>query len=58
MAIRWRNYKVNGFYDELIRTTGRTRDWARPLCRYFSSLKDSDLQEYKAAAELAIRVQA
>lgn len=55
MAIRWKNYRVKDFYDELVRTTGRPRDWARPLCRYFSSLKDSELHEYKTAAELAIR---
>jgi len=55
MAIVWKNYRVNGFYDELIRTTGRSRDWARPLCRYFSSLKDHELQEYRDAAKLAIR---
>jgi len=55
MAIRWKDYRINGFYDELVRVTGRPRDWARPLCRYFSSLKDSELHEYKTAAELAIR---
>ena len=55
MAIRWKDYRVNNFYDELVRVAGRPRDWARPLCRFFSSLKDGDLHEYKTAAELAIR---
>lgn len=55
MPIRWKNYRVSGFYDELIRSTSRTRDWARPLCRFFSSLKDQELIDRKTAAELAIR---
>ncbi len=55
MPIRWKDYKVSGFYDELIRSTSRTRDWARPLCRFFSSLKDPELIDRKTAAELAIR---
>ncbi len=55
MPIRWKNYVVAEFYDELIRSTSRTREWARPLCRFFSSLKDEELRERKTAAELAIR---
>ncbi len=55
MPIRWKNYKVSGFYDELLRSTSRTRDWARPLCRFFSALNDQELLERKTAAELAIR---
>ncbi len=55
MTIRWKDYQVRGFHDELIRSTGRPRDWARPLCRYFSSLKDDALRERRAASELAIR---
>ncbi|HQU16459.1 MAG: hypothetical protein B7Z66_04995 [Chromatiales bacterium 21-64-14] len=56
MPIRWRDYKIRGLYDELIRSAGRSRDVARPLCKYLSSLNDAELQDRKAAAELAIRV--
>ena len=39
-----------------MRGGGKPRDAARFLCHYFRSLSDADLQERKAAAELAIRV--
>ena len=55
MSIRWRDYQVKGFYDELLRGTGRPRSWARRLCRYFSSLKDDELRERQTGAEVAIR---
>ncbi|MBK8162540.1 MAG: circularly permuted type 2 ATP-grasp protein [Gammaproteobacteria bacterium] len=56
MAIRWGSYKVKGIHDELIRATGRSRPAARELCQYLSALRDEEIAEYKAAAELAIRV--
>jgi len=55
VSIRWRQYKIDGFYDELIRCAGRPRSWARPLCRYFSSLKDHELDDYRLTSEAAIR---
>lgn len=56
MAIRWGNYRVKGFYDELIRVSGKPRPAAGALCQYLRQLTDKEIQEYKAAAELAIRV--
>lgn len=56
MAIRWGSYKVKGFYDELIRVTGRPRPAAKALCHYLRGLKDDEIQQYRAAAELAIHV--
>jgi len=56
MAIRWGSYKVKGYYDELLRATGRPRPAAAELCKYLRTFKDQDLLECKAAAELAIRV--
>ncbi len=56
MPIRWRDYKVRGLYDELMRGGARPRDAARPLCRYLASLSDEELRARKAAAELAIQV--
>ena len=55
MAIRWKDYKTTGLYDELIQSASRPRVWARPLCRYFSSLKDEELLEHRSASELAIQ---
>jgi uncharacterized circularly permuted ATP-grasp superfamily protein len=56
MAIQWKDYPVAGLYDELVRVPGKPRPSARALCRYLASLDDADIQERKAAAELAIRV--
>ena len=47
MSIRWRDYQVKGFYDELLRGTGRPHAWARRLCRYFSALTDEELRMKK-----------
>jgi len=55
MAIRWKNYKTTGLYDELIQSAGKPRDWARPLCRYFSAMKDDEIIERRTASEVAIQ---
>ncbi|MCG6934799.1 MAG: circularly permuted type 2 ATP-grasp protein [Proteobacteria bacterium] len=56
MAIRWGSYKVKGIYDELIRAANKPRDAAKPLCDYLRALNDKEIEDYKAAAELAIHV--
>jgi len=56
MTIRWGSYKVKDIFDELIRVAGRPRPAAQALCAYLRSLSDKDIEEYKAAAETAIRV--
>ncbi|MGD2075513.1 MAG: circularly permuted type 2 ATP-grasp protein, partial [Gammaproteobacteria bacterium] len=56
MAIRWGSYRTKGLYDELLRATNRPRPAAQALCDYLRALKDSEIEEYKAAAELAIRI--
>jgi uncharacterized circularly permuted ATP-grasp superfamily protein len=56
MPIRWKNYQVKGLYDELIRAPGRPRYSAKDLCKYLRSLSDAEIQERRAAAELAISV--
>lgn len=56
MAIRWGSYKVKNLHDELLRASGRPRPAAQALCDYLRSLKDADIEEYKAAAESAIHV--
>ena len=56
MTIRWGSYKVKGLYDELVRASGKPRDAAKPLCDYLRALTDKEIEEYKSAAELAIRV--
>ena len=56
MAIRWGSYKVKNLYDELLRATGRPRPAAQALCSYLRALKDTEIDEYKVAAESAIHV--
>lgn len=56
MAIRWGSYKIKGVYDELMRAAGRPRPPAVALCRYLHALKDEEIQQYRAAAEMAIHV--
>ena len=56
MAIRWGSYKVKNLYDELLRATGRPRPAAQALCSYLRTLKDTEIEEYKVAAESAIHV--
>jgi uncharacterized circularly permuted ATP-grasp superfamily protein len=56
MAIRWGSYKVKGFYDELIRVAGKPWPAAKVLCDYLRSLTDRELEEYKAASEMAMQV--
>ncbi|MCW8889310.1 MAG: circularly permuted type 2 ATP-grasp protein [Sedimenticola sp.] len=56
MTIRWGSYKVKGFYDELIRVTGKPRPAAMALCQYLRNLSDQEIEEYKTASEMAISV--
>lgn len=56
MAIRWGSYKVKDLYDELIRVAGKPRYGSVPLCEYLRNLSDKEIEEYKAAAEMAIGV--
>ena len=56
MPIRWGSYKVTNLYDELLRASGRPRPAAQAMCAYLRTLKDGDIEDYKAAAESAIHV--
>ena len=56
MAIRWGSYKVQGLYDELIRTAGKPRAASDVLCQYLRHLSDKEIVEYKSAADMAISV--
>ncbi|GJM05317.1 MAG: hypothetical protein DHS20C09_13080 [marine bacterium B5-7] len=49
-----KDYKVNGFYDELLTDKLSARTGAGKLIRYLKRLKPQELQQRKDAAELAI----
>ena len=55
MSIRWKEYKTDSCYDELISSPGRPRAVARKLARYLQSLSGKEIQLRKSAAELAIK---
>ncbi|WP_434940001.1 circularly permuted type 2 ATP-grasp protein [Shewanella sp. HL-SH8] len=56
MAIKWNDYNVANFHDELVQTSGAPRPYAIDLCNYLTSLSDTEIIEYKAAADSAIHV--
>ncbi|GAC14151.1 circularly permuted type 2 ATP-grasp protein [Aliiglaciecola lipolytica] len=56
MAIRWGNYAIGQFYDELIQGRSKPRGYAKDLCDYLKGLSDNELKEYKAASDSAIQV--
>ena len=56
MTINWKNYNSKDGYDELITSSGMPRSHARQLSKYLKTLSASDLQELKAASDLAITV--
>jgi len=55
MSIDWRQYRTEGFWDELITAKGRARPGAASLCKVLARLSDLELAERRTAAELAIR---
>lgn len=55
MAIRWSQYPVKGFHDELIGPRGTPRAAASVVAKHLRGFKDDELDERRTAAELAIR---
>lgn len=55
MTIDWRQYRTEGFWDELVTRSSRPRPGAAALCRVLARLSDEELAERRRAAALAIR---
>jgi uncharacterized circularly permuted ATP-grasp superfamily protein len=55
MAIRWSQYPTKGFHDELIGQRGRPWPASAHVAKYLRSLKENEIDERRAAAEMAIR---
>ena len=55
MAIRWSQYPNKGFHDELIGPRGRPWPGSDHVAKYLRSLKENELAERRAAADVAIR---
>lgn len=56
MAIDWRQYRCESFYDELFEAPGKPRPAALKLAEYLDDLSEPELAERRLAAELAIKV--
>ncbi len=54
MTIDWKNYAVNGFYDELITPKCQPRAAARQLVRHLARMDEKTLAARQAAADLAM----
>lgn len=56
MANRRGSYSVRRLHDELIRERGNTRPAVAQLCKFLRNLGDKEIEEYKAATDLAIEL--
>ena len=56
MPINWNKYDTGPFHDELVKSPGKPRAYAKELCEFIQNLSDVELQEYKAGADSAIKV--
>ncbi len=54
MTITWKDYPVNGYFDELISFEGEPRSGAELLLKHLDGMTETELQERKAAADAAI----
>ena len=55
MSIDWKTYKVNGLYDELMLSGGRSRRHGKNLVRQLDKMSEEELAARQAAAERAIK---
>ncbi|TNE77302.1 MAG: circularly permuted type 2 ATP-grasp protein [Gammaproteobacteria bacterium] len=55
MKKSWNSYDAGAFYDELLTSTGNPRMAARGIMNFLRNLPKEELEERRAAAELAIR---
>ncbi|WP_461519647.1 circularly permuted type 2 ATP-grasp protein [Porticoccus sp.] len=55
MNKRWKGYDSSSFFDELLTSNGNPRMAARGIVKFLKDLSEDELDERRAAAELAIR---
>ena len=55
MPIKWKEYEVGNFYDELIQNNGKPRSYAATLANYLTGLASEELESLRAASELSIK---
>jgi uncharacterized circularly permuted ATP-grasp superfamily protein len=55
MSIDWKVYHVDGLYDELLLSSGRSRRQAQNLVRQLAKMDEDELAARQSAAELSIK---
>lgn len=55
MTINWKKYAVDHFHDEMIKEPGIPRSFSKTLSEFLASLSNDEIDEFKAASELAIQ---
>lgn len=55
MTTIWKNYIVDGFYDELMCSSYQPRPGSHSLCKYLDALNRENIEKRKSAAELVIQ---
>lgn len=54
VAIEWKEYQADGFYDELIAKNGDPRPWAAGLAAHLAALDEQELSARQHAANLSM----
>jgi uncharacterized circularly permuted ATP-grasp superfamily protein len=55
MSIDWKNYQVNNLHDEMIKDVGIPRSFSKEISEFLTSLSNEEIEEFKAASDLAIQ---
>lgn len=55
MPIKWKDYEVGHFFDELIQTSGKSRSHSAVLANYLTGLAGEEVESLRAASELSIK---
>lgn len=55
MPIKWKDYEVGNFFDELIQSNGKPRSHSAVLANYLTGLAGEEVESLRAASELSIK---
>lgn len=55
MPIKWKDYEVGNFFDELIQSNGKPRSHSAVLANYLTNLAGEEVESLRAASELSIK---
>lgn len=55
MSIKWESYLHDNLHDEMINRTGEPRSFSKELSEFLATLDNDEINEFKAASDLAIQ---